>query len=135
MTDLARLLEGLDPALDAVEYGFETVAHPPPGDAFALIREAEGITVVKPGRGWARITLQVHSSLAAVGLTARVAAALAERGIAANMIAGLHHDHVFLPWDRRDEAMAILRRLATKKGNGGTGLDVGPSTGSDQARR
>ena len=80
--DLARLLAGLDPALDAVEYGFETVADAAPlGDAFALIREAEGVTRVGPGRGWARITLRIHSSLEAVGLTARVAEALAERGI------------------------------------------------------
>ena len=111
-TDLARLLAGLDPALDAVEYGFETAAQPALNDAFALIREAEGITVVKPGRGWARITLQVHSSLAAVGLTARVAAMLAERGIAANVIAGFHHDHVFVPWDRRDETISALRALS-----------------------
>lgn len=110
--DLERLLAALDPALDTVEYGFEVDAGPPPGDAFALIREAEGVTVVRPGRGWARITLQVHSSLAAVGLTARVAAALAERGIAANMIAGFHHDHVFVPWDRRGEALSALQALA-----------------------
>src|SRR5688572_33336503 len=115
MTDLARLLEGLDPALDAVEYGFETVAHPPPGDAFALIREAEGITIVKPGRGWARITLQVHSSLADLGLTAEVATALAKRGIAANVIAGIHHDHIFVPWDRRDEAVSALRALSASR--------------------
>ena len=49
-TDLARLLAGLDPELDAVEYCFETVADAPPlGDAFALIREAEGVTRIGPG--------------------------------------------------------------------------------------
>jgi hypothetical protein len=42
-TDLGRLLAGLTPVLDPVEYGFETVAEPPPlGTAFALIREDEG---------------------------------------------------------------------------------------------
>jgi hypothetical protein len=57
--------------LDATQYGFETSLEAPPlGDAFALIREAEGVTVVRPGEGWARITLGIHSSLAAVGLTA-----------------------------------------------------------------
>ena len=111
-TDLARLLTALDPELDAVEYGFETMVEAPSlGDAFALIREAEGVTVVRPGRGWARITLRIHSSLEAVGLTARVAAALAERDIAANFIAGARHDHIFVPWERRDEAIAALRDL------------------------
>ena len=98
---------------DETQYGFETAAEAPPiGDAFALIREAEGVTIVRPGEGWARITLGIHSSLAAVGLTARVSAALAARGISANMIAAFHHDHVFVPWDRRDEAMAVLRSLS-----------------------
>ena len=112
-TDLARLLAGLDPDLDEVEYGFETVVEAPPlGDAFALIREAEGVTIVQPGRGWARITLRVHSSLEAVGLIAQVASALSVRGIAANVIAGARHDHVFVPWKRRAEAMEALRQLA-----------------------
>jgi hypothetical protein len=99
--------------LDATQYGFETSAEASalPEDAFALIREVEGVTSIRPGTGWARITLGIHSSLAAIGLTARVAAALAERGISANMIAAFHHDHVFVPWDRRDEAMTALREL------------------------
>jgi len=112
-TDLARLVAGLDPELDPVEYGFETVAEAPPlGDAFALIREAEAITLVRPGRGWARITLRIHSSLEAVGLTAEVASALSARGIAANVVAGVHHDHFFVPWQRKAEAMETLRHLA-----------------------
>jgi hypothetical protein len=112
-TDLERLLTGLAPILDPVEYGFETAAGAPPfGDAFALIREDEGVTAIRPGTGWARITLGVHSSLAAIGLTARVAGALAARGISANMVAAFHHDHVFVPWDRREEAWALLKGLA-----------------------
>ncbi len=112
-TDLGLLLASLTPILDPVEYGFVTVAEAPPlGDAFALIREHESVTVIRPGKGWARITLGVHSSLAAVGLTARVATALAERGISANMIAAFHHDHVFVPWDRHEEALDILRGLS-----------------------
>jgi hypothetical protein len=67
---------------------------------------------VRPGEGWARITLGIESSLEAVGLTARVGTALAERGIGANMIAACHHDHVFVPWERREEAMAALEALS-----------------------
>jgi hypothetical protein len=70
------------------------------------------VTVIRPGTGWARITLQIHSSLAAVGLTARVAESLAAGGISANMVAAYHHDHVFVPWERRDEALAILRGVS-----------------------
>jgi hypothetical protein len=96
-----------------VEYGFESVAQPPPlGDAFALVREEEGFTLIGPGEGWARITLTVDSSLNAVGLTARVAAVLASHGIAANLVAGLHHDHLFVPWAQRQLALTLLRGLS-----------------------
>ena len=70
------------------------------------------MTIIRPGTGWARITLGVQSSLAAIGLTARVAEALAARGISANMVAAFHHDHVFVPWERREEALALLRGLS-----------------------
>ena len=53
----------------------------------------------------------MHSSLEAVGLTAALSKRLADAGISANMIAALHHDHLFVPWDRRDEALAALRGL------------------------
>ena len=76
------------------------------------------MTVIHPGNGWARITLQVHSSLTAVGLTARVADALAEAGISANMVAAIHHDHVFVPWERREESLAILHRLSDERRDG-----------------
>ena len=58
------------------------------------------------------ITLQVHSSLNAVGLTAAVSQALAQRNIPANMIAGYHHDHIFIPQDRASDAIHILKNLA-----------------------
>ena len=60
--------------------------------------------------GW--ITLTVQSSLAAVGLTAAVSTALAEAGISCNVVAGYHHDHLLVPADRLDDALAALRRLA-----------------------
>ena len=60
---------------------------------------------------FARITLNIHSALQAVGLTAAVAGALAAAGISANVVAGFHHDHIFLPAGDADRAMATLRRL------------------------
>ena len=91
-------------------------------NAVVMVREAEGLTIVVPqeradARGLtydyvaAWITLEVHSSLHAVGLTAEVSRALAQSGLSANVVAGFAHDHVFVPYERADEAMGILRSL------------------------
>jgi hypothetical protein len=88
----------------------------------ATVREAEGMTIVitrdealAAGLSFdfeaAWLTLQVHSALAAVGLTHAVAGALAERGIAANVLAGFHHDHVLVPVARADDAIAAIDDL------------------------
>ncbi len=124
LRDLGALLAGLSP--ERVP-GVWVVAvlpggRPVPETAAATIREAEGLTVVLPEadavslgltplfRG-AWITLRVQSDLAAIGLTAAVSAALGEAGIACNMLAGAHHDHLLVPADRADEALAVLARL------------------------
>jgi hypothetical protein len=125
--DLARLLRGLEPRLDPRPHRFVTVAaEAEPGwsrRAFARVVEPEGVTLVVaeetipgPATGaeprWARITLSVHSALDAVGLIAAVAGRLAARGIAVNPVAGARHDHLLVPWERREEALEELRRLA-----------------------
>ena len=85
---------------------------------FAMVAEEEGLTVVAPlallgaGEPWARISLTVQSDLAAVGLTAAFATALGREGISCNVIAGVHHDHLFVQWDRREDALAALRELS-----------------------
>ena len=113
--DLETLVRTLDPHLSADRYSFAVGdgATLDPG-IFALIREDEGATVIRADAGgaWARISLGVQSSLEAVGLTAALSARLARAGISANVIAGLHHDHIFVPWDRRDEALAALKGLS-----------------------
>ena len=83
-------------------------------DAFALIHEAEGTTVIAPDvdGDWARISLAVHSSLSAVGLSAAIAQALAALDLPANIVAGYHHDHLFVPWTRRHDAVAALAALS-----------------------
>ena len=113
VSDLAGMLAGMAPALDARGWRFVLVGGEPPTDAFALICEAEGITAIVPREGgdFARITLMVYSALEGVGLTAAVSGALAGAGIACNVVAGFHHDHLFVPWARRDEALAVLREL------------------------
>jgi uncharacterized protein len=116
VSDLAGMLSGMAPVLDARAWQFVLVEGDPPADAFALIREAEGTTAIVPGEdgAFARITLQVHSALEGVGLTAAFATALAASGIACNVVAGFHHDHLFVPWERRAEALAVLRELAAR---------------------
>lgn len=59
------------------------------------------------------ITLSVHSSLNAVGLTAAVASVLAEHGIPANVIAAHFHDHVFVPASQAELALNLLRELGS----------------------
>jgi hypothetical protein len=104
------------PVLHDIPYDFRVAATdiPPPAEAFALIREPEGLTILAEDAcgDWARISLSVHSSLSAVGLTAAFARALADDGISCNTIAGFHHDHLFVPWHRRHEAMTALSRLS-----------------------
>lgn len=58
------------------------------------------------------ISLHVHSSLDAVGLTAAFSTALGNAGISANVVAAYYHDHIFVPADKADEAMNVLKGLS-----------------------
>jgi hypothetical protein len=114
----------MDPELHPDRYVFVSVPELASGlIPVATIREEEGLSAVvatgdaaAPGLvgtfpcAW--ITLRVHSALDAVGFLAAITRALAEAGIGTNPVAGAHHDHLFVPWDRRDDAMAVLRGLA-----------------------
>jgi hypothetical protein len=95
------------------------VAHLEPLCTFV---EAEGLTVVvsaekalqqkwEHSNRFSQITLEVHSSLDAVGLTAAVSSALAAAGISANIVAGFFHDHVFVQEDRAEDAVEVLVKL------------------------
>jgi uncharacterized protein len=123
--DLTRLLAGMEPTLDPETYVFAVTddpAHPASGAALMTMTESEGLTLILPERLATpdlkpvfvchRITLTVHSSLAAVGLTAACAGALTRAGISCNTVAGYYHDHFFVPVDRADDAMAALWALA-----------------------
>ncbi|QWT20433.1 ACT domain-containing protein [Bacillus sp. NP157] len=124
LSDLRALLAALDPELDPVPKRFIHVSHERARermlDALMMFREAEGSTlivdVVEDDAGgdrmlWAQITLRVQSSLTAVGMMAAVSAALAKRGIPCNPVSAFLHDHLFVPWDRRDEALDALSHL------------------------
>ena len=132
VTDLAELLATMAPQLNAGIWAW--CALPADAaldrvDAIATMREAEGLTVVVAerdavARGWAIafraawITLRVHSDLAAVGLTAAFARALGDAGISCNVVAGVHHDHLFVPSARGDDAMRALRALQARSASG-----------------
>ncbi len=128
ITDLDMLIATMRPVLQEETYVFVTLPNAAYGAGaelapVAAYGEAEGLTLVIPqARAAAHgiayhgtfrcITLQVHSSLDAVGLTAAVATRLTHHGISANVIAAYHHDHIFVPADRADDALGALERLA-----------------------
>jgi hypothetical protein len=119
------LLAALDPEIDPVPKRFLHVSHEKArermADALMMFREAEGTTLIvdvdedevagSERLLWARITLRVQSSLTAVGMMAAVSAALAKRGIPCNPVSAFLHDHIFVPWERRDDALDALSHL------------------------
>jgi hypothetical protein len=125
--DLAALIRSMRPALQPGVFVFATLGPgtpmPPRVAPVATFREAEGLTLVVPeaeaaAAGLAatfrcrQITLSVHSSLEAVGFLAAVTRALADAGIGVNPLAAYHHDHLFVPVGRAEEAVRVLETLA-----------------------
>ena len=127
--DLATLIASMSPTLDPTCWCFAVVTpaeHAALADiALGSFKEAEGMTLIVPWEGaemlanksepMARITLEVHSSLEAVGLTAAVSVALTEAQVSANVVAGYFHDHIFVPFDLGQTALACLERLSSKQ--------------------
>lgn len=116
----------MEPCLHKGDYVFCTVPSLSGLEAAQLagmFREEEGFTVIIEKAladklqlpysfvaAW--ITLTVHSSLQAVGLTAAFSSALAAAGISCNVVAAFYHDHIFVPRKYADLAMDILGRFA-----------------------
>lgn len=128
VTAMAQLLAEIQPHLNPGEYTFCTLPAESvvPSSAISVFLEAEGKSIILPVQDAQRlgyiftyraawITLQLYSDLTAVGLTAKVSTALANADISCNIIAGYHHDHLFVPVHRADEAMAILNKLTAPK--------------------
>jgi len=124
--DLDTLLSSLSPELLPESYVFCTV-NGVYGDFAALsplasFIEREGMTLILTRQAaqeaglpftsvFRAITLTVHSSLDAVGLTAAVSGILAANGISANVLAAYYHDHIFVPETKADEAMELLQNI------------------------
>jgi uncharacterized protein len=125
MTALDELLHSLDPVLSEGVFAYVCIQEGEAPDGLrviASIREAEGLTLIVSEADAVRahlpilfraawITLQVHSQLEAVGLTAAVSRALADAGISCNVVAGTWHDHLFVPIAEAGAALERLRRL------------------------
>ncbi|MEU4997872.1 ACT domain-containing protein [Streptomyces sp. NPDC021622] len=132
-TDLAKLLSGMRPQLNPGRYVFTLAPGrtvPPGVEPVVTVLEEEGLTLVLRQEeadsaglpydyvaGW--ITLRVHSALEAVGLTAAIAGELAGAGLSCNVVAGFHHDHLFVPHERAEEAVRLLQGMALR-GRSGT---------------
>lgn len=128
--DRAGMIRGMAPVLDPERWHFCLVTDPEiaaRASPLAMFQEDEGLSLILSEEDaeafglsgdlpMARITLTVHSALDGVGLTAAVATALADAGIACNMVAAFHHDHAFVPLDDAPRALAILKALAEAEG-------------------
>ncbi|WP_259066386.1 ACT domain-containing protein [Mucilaginibacter sp. X4EP1] len=126
-TNLTELLKTMCPTLNEGEYVFCTIPASQTIDPAVIIgsfKEKEGLTIILSNAeadklnltytyiaAW--ITLTVHSSLEAVGLTAAFSAALAKESISCNVIAGYYHDHIFVAKADAEKAMNTLKTLAT----------------------
>lgn len=118
-TNLAAMLASLGVERRPGEFGFveTTAGGPAPQSAMAMVHEGDRVSWIvplpHPGAVFPAVwlTLTVDSSLEAVGLTAVFAPILAKRGIPANILAGVRHDHLLVPADRADEAIDVLRSL------------------------
>ncbi|MBL1271141.1 MAG: ACT domain-containing protein [Oceanospirillales bacterium] len=126
--NLEKLLKSMSPELMDGEYVFCTFQDARFGDyselePIAAICESEGLTLVIPKPRadeknlayesvFKGITLKVHSSLDAIGLTAAFSNKLAEHGISANVMAGYYHDHIFIQSKSAHKAMDALDEFA-----------------------
>lgn len=125
-TDLTKLLQGLRPTQNEGEYVFclvNSLASAAELNPLCIFQEKEDVTVILPKIRadensllysvictW--ITLNVHSSLEAVGLTAAVAKVLTEANISCNVVAAYYHDHIFVPVKDAERAMKVLSQLS-----------------------
>jgi hypothetical protein len=124
---LTTLLAAMEPELSDDEMVFCSFQQATVQDKLFLcpsgfFKEREGITLIIRRSDAERygvpfhtvlraITLNVHSSLEAVGLTAAVTGRLARHGVSANVVAAYYHDHIFVPASDAGRALQALKGL------------------------
>ena len=124
--DLQTLLANVQPRLEEGEFVFCTTSaeliDQLSVEPVGLFRESEGITIIlekqeadSEGLRYAlvsrMVTLDVHSSLEAVGFLAAIMGKLAEGGISVNPVSACFHDHLFVPKDKASKAMLLLDEM------------------------
>ena len=128
--NLEKLIASMAPTLSDVEYVFGLVATADYEQIVLLqprgtFHEKEGVTVILEKERadecniaysgvFQCITLNVHSSLDAIGLTAAVATKLTKSNVSANVIAAYYHDHIFIKSHDADKALIALNALVKK---------------------
>ncbi len=125
---LGQLLAQLSPNLSPDVYCFTWQPDPAPEQreaALMTLEEEEGTTLILPlaaasaaqleaGFVCRKITLEVPSSLEAIGMMAAIAEALRSEGLPCNAVAGYHHDHLFVPASEALAALACLQDLQAR---------------------
>jgi hypothetical protein len=129
--NLQVLLQHMEPVKQQGSYVFVSIPNPHEiriDDVAMIFRESEGVTLIleqqraiqmgfADGQLMAWITLNVHSSLDAIGLTAAFSSVLTKNGISCNVVAGFYHDHIFVPLSQAGLALDVLRSLSAKYNN------------------
>lgn len=128
-TDLKTLLASMTPELLDGIYVFATLApgvpQPEGLEPIMVFREREGTTLIETEDAATAsgltasfrcrmITLNIHSSLEAVGFLAAITTRLAAAGMGVNPVSAFYHDHLFVPAERAEEAVELLVGLATE---------------------
>ncbi|WP_072681840.1 ACT domain-containing protein [Arcobacter sp. LA11] len=130
--NLNILLKEMRPFLDDIEYVFctkkifelnEEILSLKPictfleeeGMTFIILKEKADEKQISYNAVFNKITLEVHSSLEAVGLTSAISTALSNHNISANVVAGFYHDHIFVSKDKSLLALEVLKKLSEIK--------------------
>ena len=127
-TDLSHLLASMSPDLRDETYVFVTIKSGAPIAEIEPVMqfiEAEGVTLIAPMDAAQKagldyefpcrmITLNIHSSLEAVGFLAVITTHLATLNVGVNPVSGFYHDHLFIPEDRARDVMTALAELSQK---------------------
>ncbi|RYH11099.1 ACT domain-containing protein [Tropicimonas sp. IMCC6043] len=126
--DGQEMIRQMAPKLLPGRFVFRTISDPDEAArllplAQASFREAEGLSLILEARpedrdAFRQITLEVHSALDGVGLSAAVTSELAAREIPVNLVAANHHDHIFVPEHLAEFACDALLRFSRAAGAG-----------------
>lgn len=127
ITNLNTLLSSMEPQLQKEDYVFCTFPQVEISNKLHLkplccFYEQEGLTLIiekdvadknkiEYDAVFSMISLTIHSSLNAIGLTAAISKSLADKEISANVVAAYFHDHIFVPKEKAQLAVESLWEL------------------------